>query len=102
MPRVSDRSSYHDYERDKYNGRTMSLSPANSRKSTGAHSHISRSSTGSSIAFPPLLTPSPPFSGYDARNGRTPEMVSAYDELIRTALRQYSDASANIGADVYR
>ena len=46
-------------------------------------------SSGSSIAFPPLLTPSPPFSGYNSTGGdaggqlRTPDMVSAYDDLIR-------------------
>ena len=46
-------------------------------------------SSGSSIAFPPLLTPSPPFSGYNSTGGdgggrlRTPDMVSAFDDLIR-------------------
>ena len=48
-------------------------------------------SSGSSIAFPPLLTPSPPFSGYNSTGGdgggrlRTPDMVSAFDDLIRFA-----------------
>jgi hypothetical protein len=29
-------------------------------------------------------------------------MISSFDDLITTALRVYVDASANIGADVYR
>lgn len=93
---------------DESDRRAISLSPASSRKSTGAKSYGSSNSSGSSIAFPPLLTPSPPFSGYNSTGGdgggrlRTPDMVSAFDDLIRTAVAAYTRASGEIGADVHR
>lgn len=69
-------------------------------KSHDSPSRNSRHSTGSStINFPPLLSPSVS-AGFAAE--RVPEMIKAYDRLIKDSVWRYAKLSSAIGADVFK